>query len=76
MRFRVVEAMTASRGVFPGAPGTELGGDADRLEKIPVIRRAGAGDVERGPMARRGADERQADEQRHDRTEAEELDGT
>src|SRR5207244_3516433 len=49
--------------------------DADRLEEVPVVGDVLARDVEGGPVPGRGADEWQADEQRHHRAEAEELHG-
>jgi hypothetical protein len=55
------------------ASGGDLGRDADRLEEVLVVGDVLPGDVERRPVPGRRADQRQADEQRHDRPEAEEL---
>src|SRR5437867_13417190 len=53
----------------------DLGGDADRLEEVPVVGHVLARDVEGRPVPGRGPDERQPDEQRHHLAEAEQLHG-
>ena len=56
-----------------GPAGGERLGVFDGFDQAALARDALAGDVEGGAVTRRGADERQTDEQRHHRPEAQQL---